>query len=548
MKTRFRTIGWSVVLAVCVGAGYALAAPRPNDYVNAQLPWHQAVLDSGGHLLAWYHPEENLGYDHVARLAWNFIEHQVPVDPHVGVKVYLINAVFDPHTLLGINWQHDPAMLYAAFVDSLVGWYPYSGDAEAVKTVQSMLDYQLAHGTTPSNWNWPNVPFSTSCNNSPSYGRCLQDMPEEFYGGLGTDKIGELGTGYVLFYEMTGDKKYLQAALNCANALAEHVRPGDATHTPWPFRVDARTGAVIDGEQYGGMTVGPARLFDELIRLKAGDTAKFQRARDIAWEWVLKYPMHTMQWSGYFEDVPKNVENVNQTVPTMTAYYILKHQNPASVDPDWMRDVGRIIDWTRKHFGRGPYFGAWGIDEQGAPPDYYGCCSRAGLASDSSRWGAINAMYYEKTGDAQSRENAFRSLNYATYFAASDGKISCCGEGFGGQYWFSDGYGDFIRHFMWAMAAVPAFAPKGKNHLLGSSSVVQRVSYSDQSVSYRTFDRDATEVLRLHFKPVRVTAGGVVLPKLQDLKSAGYTVQSLGGGDYEVRVRHVNSNEIGIQG
>lgn len=543
-----KTIKWAIALMIFISLESLCLAQQTNHYVNAQLPWHQAALDSQGRLLAWYEPEKNLGYDHVVRLAWNFIEHTVPIDPKAGVKVYLINAVFDPHTLLGINWQHDPAMLYATFVDSLAGWYPYSGDEDAVKTVQAMLDYQLAHGTTPSDWDWPNVPFSTSCNNSANYGRCLQDMPQEFYGGLGTDKVGELGTGYALFYEMTGDKKYLEAALNCANALAKHVRPGDATHTPWPFRVDARTGAVIDGEEYGGMTVGPVRLFDELIRLKAGDTASFQKARDVAWSWILKYPMHTMHWSGYFEDVPKNMDNVNQTVPTMTAYYILKHQDPASVDSHWMRDVGRIIDWTREHFGRGPYFGAWGVDEQGEPPDYYGCCSRAGLGSDSSRWGAINAMYYEKTGDAQSRENAFRSLNYATYFAASDGKISCCGQGFGGQYWFSDGYGDYIRHFMWAMAAIPAFAPKGQNHLLGSSSVVQKVSYGDRSVTYRTFDREAREVLRLHFKPVQVTAGGATLHERQDLKSEGYTIQPLGGGDYAVRVHHVNSNEISIKG
>src|SRR5579875_635379 len=250
-----KTIKWAIAFMIFISLGSLCLPQQPNHYVNAQLPWHQAVLDSQGRLLAWYGPEKNLGYDHVVRLAWNFIEHTAPIDPKVGVKVYLINAVFDPHTLLGINWQHDPAMLYATFVDSLAGWYPYSGDEDAVKTVQAMLDYQFAHGTTPSDWDWPNVPFSTSCNNSANYGRCLQDMPQEFYGGLGTDKVGELGTGYALFYEMTGEKKYLEAALNCANALAKHVRPGDATHTPWPFRVDARTGAVIDGEEYGGMTV-----------------------------------------------------------------------------------------------------------------------------------------------------------------------------------------------------------------------------------------------------------------------------------------------------
>ena len=59
--------------------------------------------------------------------------------------------------------------------------------------------------------------------------------------------------------------------------------------------------------------------------------------------------------------------------------------------------------------------------------DNRGCCSRAGLVCRTSQWGAINAMYFEKTRDGQAREDAFRSLNYATYFAQSDGKIHCCG-------------------------------------------------------------------------------------------------------------------------
>jgi len=96
--------------------------------------------------------------------------------------------------------------------------------------------------------------------------------------------------------------------------------------------------------------------------------------------------------------------------------------------------VGHLIDWVRSTLGWGPFFGAWAIDEQGPPPNYQGCCSRAGLGSYTSRWGAINAMYYERTGDAQSKESAFRALNCATYFAGSDGRISCCGQGFGGQY------------------------------------------------------------------------------------------------------------------
>ena len=203
-------------------------------------------------MLAWYEPEKNRGYDKVLHLGWDFIEHRVPRDHNTGQKVYLVNSVYDGKTLEGINWQHNPAMVYAAFVDGVVGWYPYSGDQESIVAVREMLDYQLAHGSTPADWNWPNVPFATSCNNQPDYGHCIQNMPHEFFGGIETDKVGQLGAGYTLFYEITGDRKYLTAAIHCADALARHVREGDDNHTPWPFRVDARTGVTLNLEEYGG--------------------------------------------------------------------------------------------------------------------------------------------------------------------------------------------------------------------------------------------------------------------------------------------------------
>ena len=524
-------------------------------YVNAQVPWHPVVLDAQGKLLAWYQPGKNLGYDHVIRLGWDFIEHKVPLDTRhrTGLKIYLINSVFDGKTLQGTNWQHNPAMVFASFVDSLVGWYPYSGDEEAVQAVRGMLDHQLAHGTTPADWDWPGVPFATNCDDEPDYGRCIQDMPHEFYGGIETDKIGELGTGYALFYKLTGERKYLDAAIRCAQALARHVRPGDADHTPWPFRVDARTGVTLALEEYGGNIAGPLRLFEELIRLNAGDVAAFRSARETAWKWMLDNPLNRdsrawNKWAGYFEDVPRHTDDVNQLTPMMAAYYILAREDPAEVDPQWMGHVGRLLDWVRIKLGRGPFFGAQAIDEQTTPDASFGCCSRAGQGDHTARWAAMNAMFFEKTRDGQAREDAFRSLNYGTYFAGSDGRIACCGVDYHDSYWFSDGYSDYMRHYQWAMGAVPEFAPVGEDHVLRSSSVVQKVKYAARSVEYKTFDTIATEVLRLSFKPAHVTAGGTALHERDDAHEEGYTLQRLDGGDFAVRLRHTNSGEIKIGG
>ena len=78
---------------------------QERKFVNAQLGWHEPVLDQQGKLLAWYKPEKNLGYDHVLHLGWDFIEHKVPLDTrgNTGQKIYLINSVFDPESLQGID-------------------------------------------------------------------------------------------------------------------------------------------------------------------------------------------------------------------------------------------------------------------------------------------------------------------------------------------------------------------------------------------------------------------------------------------------------------
>ena len=283
------------------------ARRRRAEVCQSELPWHEAVLDSQGKLLAWHHPEKNLGYDKVLHLAWDFMEHKVPSDAKSGLKVYLVNAVFDARTHQGTNWQGNPASTFGQFVDSVVAWYPYSGDREAIEVVRSMLDYQLAHGTSSADWAWPKAPFPTNLNNDPEYGRGIRGMPPDFYGGIESDKVGELGTGYALFYELTGDRKYLEAAVACADALEDHIRPGDETHTPWPCRLDARTGKTINGEEYGGMIVAPVRLFAELTRIGQGRVEKYRAAEKTAWDWIIKYPMQNNHWSGYYEDVEKNM-------------------------------------------------------------------------------------------------------------------------------------------------------------------------------------------------------------------------------------------------
>ena len=512
--------------------------------VNAWLPGHAAVLDEHGGLLPW------TGYDNVLGLGWRFLEH-VPVDTRAGLKTYLAYAVFDPDDVRGRYWQHNPASLYASLVESVLPWYAYSGDAKAVEAVRDMLDYQLAHGTTPSSWAWPRVPFATSCAGAREYGRCLAGVDRRFYGGIEPDKVGLLGLGYLHFYELTGDRRYFAAAVACGRALARHVRAGSDARTPWAFRIDARTGRTLAGAEYGGMIVAPVQLLDELARLGGPERRTYTRARDVAWRWMLRHQLDSRsrdynRWSGYYEDISFAPDDLNQAAPTTTADWLLTSPSARRLDPHAVTHARMLLDWVRGYLGRGPFDGAWAIDEQ-RTPGRTGCCSQAGLGSDTARWAAAAALLAQRTGDRRLHAQALRSLGYATYFMDRQGRVSCCGGTGRNAYWFSDGYGDYLGSISRALGAVPSLAPRGETHLLVSTSVVQRVRYARRRVAYRTFAQSSVETLRLAFFPRRVLADGRPLRRIDRLGRSGFTVSPVVGG-FVVRVRHDGARHVVLAG
>lgn len=510
---------------------------------------HDVVLDPNGKLLSWAQPQET-AYDRVMRLAWDFLLHSVPRESN-GLKTYFAYCCINQNKLHGEAWPHNPAGLYAMLADASAAYYAYSGDRAVVELVKELLDYQLAHGTTPAAWTWGGVPYASSDHGATEYRGAhdfLYDKKRtgrgDGYGVIEPDKLGELGVAYLKFYQLTGEARYRDAALAAANALARHVRPGDDTHSPWPFRVYAETD--VAREEYSANVIGPVRLFDELDRLNLGDVAAYRRAREIAWAWMMKFPMQNEMWSGYFEDVPLQEDiteegkpkNFNQYSPLETARYILQH--PA-FDPDWKTRVPRLIHLVEKNLGidvpgePGKQWGAQTISEQLADMHKMG--------SHTSRYASVNALWYEKTGDNQARETALRSFNWATYMCHEDGGVNDLAAS-DQTIWFSDGYGDYIRHFMAGLGSVPEWAPPGESHLLRSTSVVPSVSYQPEEIQYSTFDGDSTEVLRLSFTPLRVTAGGKELSRRDDLNAPGWTFD----GRQVLRIRHQRSNHMVISG
>jgi hypothetical protein len=161
--------------------------------------------------------------------------------------------------------------------------------------------------------------------------------------------------------------------------------------------------------------------------------------------------------------------------------------------------------------------------------------------SHSSRQASVELMYGALSGDTIFKENAIRTLNWATYTVASDGRNRYIRD----DIWLTDGYGDYIRHYLRAMAAMPELAPKNENHLLGSSSVVTSIVYSPGSVEYVTFDNASTETLRINKKPSKVMADNIILSEVENPVENGWIWSTLEIGGV-LKVSKKEGNNVAI--
>ncbi len=180
-----------------------LASPAAPAHAQETFNRHQVVLDAQSKLLSWATPQER-AYDRVMRLAWDFLLKTVPVEPN-GLKTYFTHCCIDQYKLRGEHWLHHPAGLFAMLADSAAAYYAYSGDRRVVALVSDLLDYQLAHGTTPANWSWARVPYASSDPGATEYRGAYDFLYDkknpgrgDGYGVIEPDKVGELGVGYLV--------------------------------------------------------------------------------------------------------------------------------------------------------------------------------------------------------------------------------------------------------------------------------------------------------------------------------------------------------------
>ena len=196
----------------------------------------------------------------------------------------------------------------------------------------------------------------------------------------------------------SGTTRFRDAAIQAADVLVDHIRTGDATHSPWPFRVYGQTDVIR--EQYTAHVISSIRLFDNLIRLGLGDTASYQNARQTVWNWLMAYPIKNNVWSNYFEDVPIQVGHVEHQP-------VERRRDRALSDAAYQKAIrtGRrtcgASSLGSKPISARRSTGATRISEQQA--------FKFPMGSHTSRYASLNAQLYELTGDQTALEKAYRS-------------------------------------------------------------------------------------------------------------------------------------------
>jgi hypothetical protein len=446
-------------------------------------------------ILPWYSSDPGSSYDTVLMLVWNFWKN-METDSN-GLKYYMNHQVWKP--------EHDMRGLGGDQINmALSSWtllYAYTGDPDIIENMKYLADTYLERSLSDSTDQWPWLPYPY--NTDIHSGRYDGDM-RNGKGFLQPDKAGSFGYELINLYKINGDRKYLNAAIRIANTLQVHLIPGDSLKSPLPFRVNARTGKPgfffdnngsgkkVTQAVYTSNWTSTMMLFRELQYLLPDESETWKKSFDTMLAWMKSYPLKTNKWGPFFEDIPGWSDT--QTNAITFAMFILQHPD---LFPHWQSDVKGIFDWTHRVLGNDEYqkYKVQVMNEQ--------TVYRVPGNSHSSRQASVELLYSRLTGDSVYAANAIRTLNWATYTVAPDGRNRYIRD----DIWLTDGYGDYVRHYLRAMAAFPQLAPASRNKLLSSSSLITHIAYGTSVLGYTTYDNESREVLRLKSKPLQVYFG-----------------------------------------
>lgn len=532
---------------------------RPSFGQPEMLIYHDIKTDASGKIVPWFSTDPGTAYSHVVQSVWHFWD-TMRVDMN-GLPYYMNHQVWKPGVDDTRGMGGDQLQM------ALSSWlllYQFTGDERIKENMKFIAGYYLTHGLSVASAKWPDIPYPY---NTLIYSGIFDGDMVIGKNYTQPDKAGSLGIELIHLYKITGTKRhgqtpsgiYLEAAINIANTLGNHMIAGDDKKSPLPFKVNAVTGepgkllsnngdgSVASLSDYTTNWSGTMELFLELIKMNKGNVSLYKQSFDNLVSWMKKYPLKNNKWGPFFEDVPGWSDT--QINAITFAQFMMNHQE---YFPDWKQEVEGIFKWVYKTLGNKTWekYGVVVVNEQTAylvPGN-----------SHTSREASAELQYVSLTGDTIRKQNAIRQLNWATYMVDYDGKNRYPRD----ENWLTDGYGDYVRHFLRAMGSIPELAPSDEEHILFSSSVVQEVQYRNRSganyeigadnpdlknikLLYTTFDKKGIEKIRLLSKPSEILIDGVHVAASDNLTINSFTWKPLKKGGI-LSINRINGNEVKV--
>lgn len=525
------------------------ARPEPADSmkIRFQKNTHPVVLDDQSKIIPWTNPQSK-AYDHFLRQRWNFIKYNVPnspgPEPRSSYPQYYFYCAYREKngTLEPDQWMNDLGEKIPNWFESARLYYAYTGDSTVMTIVRNMIDYTLDHGISPSNFSWPNFPY-TSTNAGDIEFRGFTSAKRFSLHEIQVDHAGEMGLTYYRLYLYTGNEKYKKAAVDIANTLASKVQVGSATQSPWPYLVIMDTGLITSS--YGANWTGCYMLLDNLIQAKIGQVDAYKNAVKLVKDFLMTYPLKTGYWTDGHSDTPVK-SNTYKSNLSASNFKLFMFDFP-EFNANWKSDIPTLIRWTEENFiargAPGEPGNMWGANIVGEQDDFL-----FKMDYQTARYAAECARWYAVTGDEAYKEKAYRSLNWVTYCSDAKGMAFESPLSKGISNWWSDCYGEGPRMFYHAFAAIPEWTPPGENHILYSAGVLKNVVYEQKKISYTATDESDIEYIKVAFTPIKITIDGVETPLVENKNKPGYVVKNLGNGDYAVTINRKRSGRIVITG
>ncbi len=397
---------------------------------------HKAVYDKRGTLLPWTSWRDVLEREMRRYLACPFEK---------GYPRFVLYTFLDGDFRLFRDWKTlIPATQDGMGIISYLKYYRFTGrqNAEVLRFARLMGDYLVREAVTPADGKYPHFNRSTGwagvAPQPPDCG-CQGDLPYE----VEPDKGGIAGHALLLLFEETGDSSYLRQALWNARDLAANMREGSSRRSPWPFRVDYRTGAGR-GEISGNMSF-ILRLFDDLLEL---GYEEFRGPREKLWRWIVSEQIPSAQadgrlWVQFFEDHQEE-DNRTAWAPLNLARYLIEKRE--SLDPDWLGHARTLIDFVNRNF-TSVVDGVLVCGEQDRDKSPWG-----GVLST---YAAVLAMFAAATGSDEFKGIAYRAMTYALYAVFDDGRVSEMTKHLQYGVWQEDCHTDVVHSVVDALVAFP---------------------------------------------------------------------------------------------